>query len=184
MTERLKEATRQLHEQIEAENPAKYIIDHTIDLETYRLLLLQNYLAYKNTESAIAEVLPEYEGNKFLLLEKDLEKLGVKKAAPILEFTCHTKAEAFGAAYVVEGSALGGMVLAKHLSKCPALSDIDQHFFFNGNRENIQAWNRFKKALSEYDFSEEEKIEATEKAKETFRFFGEVFRRDFSRDHL
>lgn len=180
MTETLKAATRQLHEQIEAENPARYIVDHTIDLETYRLLLLQNYLAYKHTELAIGNVLEKYEGKKFKQLEKDLENLGVPVMDMPLEFTCRNIAEALGAAYVVEGSALGGMVLAKHLPKCAALSGIQQHHFFNGNRENMKEWNSFKKSLSEYPFSEEEEIEAIEKAKETFEFFGRIFRMDLS----
>ncbi len=180
MTERLKAATRQLHEQIEAENPARYIVDHSIDLETYRLLLLQNYLAYKHTELAIASVLDKYEGRKYRQLEKDLEGLGVPIVDIPLEFTCRNKAEALGAAYVVEGSALGGMVLAKHLPKCAALSGIEQHYFFNGNRENMKEWNSFKKTISEYNFSEEEEIEATEKAKETFEFFGRIFRMNLS----
>lgn len=181
MTERLKAATRELHEQIEAENPAKYIVDHTIDLETYRLLLLQNYLAYKYTELAIAKILENYKGKKFRQLEKDLENLGVPLVYIPLEFTCRNKAEALGAAYVVEGSALGGMVLAKHLPKCAALSGIQQHYFFNGDRENLEEWNRFRKTLSAYDFSDEEELEAIEKAKETFEFFGKIFRMNIPR---
>lgn len=184
MTERLKAATRELHEQIEAENPAKYIVDHTIDMETYRLLLLQNYQAYKHTELAIAKILKNYKGKKFKQLEKDLKNLGVPLVDTPLEFTCRNKAEALGAAYVVEGSALGGMVLAKHLSKCAALSGIEQHYFFNGDRENLKEWNSFKKALSEYEFSEEEEVEAIEKAKETFEFFGKIFRMDRFRTDL
>ncbi len=175
MTERLKEETRQLHEQVEAENPARFIVDHSIDMKTYRLLLLQNYLAYKKTELAISQVLPAYKGEKHRQLEMDLEYLQIQKVDVPIDFMCKTEAEAYGAAYVVEGSALGGMVLSRHLGQCPELSGIEKHHFFNGDRINIKEWNRFKKALSEKEFSEAEKEEAVKKAKETFRFFGEIF---------
>ena len=72
MIQRLKEATRELHEQVEAQNLAKQIMDHSIDLETYKLLLLQNFTAYQATETAIKQVLPEYSGKKHKQLQKDL----------------------------------------------------------------------------------------------------------------
>ena len=91
-------------------------------------------------------------------------------------FSCNNIAEAFGAAYVVEGSALGGMVISRNISKCDGLSELKEQVFFSGDRENLRSWEVFKKQLSEQNFSEEEAAAATEKAMETFRFFGKVFR--------
>lgn len=175
-TEKLKEATRELHQQVEAENLARFIMDHTIDMKTYRLLLLQNYLAYKNTETAIAGYIKGYVGTKHHELAKDLKNLEVPQAEINSGFSCNSVAEAFGAAYVVEGSALGGMVLAKNIPHCSKLSSIQTHHFFNGDRDNLEAWKNFKTRLAEQNFSEKEQLQATEKAKETFRFFREVFR--------
>ena len=174
-TERFKEATKELHRQVEEENLARYIMDHTIDLETYRLLLFQNYLAYKTTERAIAVYIDGYKGNKHQQLEKDLKHFEVPEISLDTDFTCRSLAEAFGAAYVVEGSALGGMVIAKNINKCAGLSSVETHYFFNGNRDNLRVWNDFKKQLSHQDFSEKEEQQATEKAKDTFRFFRKVF---------
>ncbi len=181
MIKRLKEETRDLHEQVEAQNLAKQIMDHSIDLETYKLLLLQNFTAYQATETAIKQFLPGYSGKKHQQLLKDLEQLGVSEEIFSKNdvFECHSKAEALGAAYVVEGSALGGMLLAKNLQKCTRLASVDRHHFFNGDKENLKDWNSFKTVLEQHEFSEAEENEALEKAKATFRFFQTIFSRKY-----
>ncbi|MES2874674.1 MAG: hypothetical protein V4708_13190 [Bacteroidota bacterium] len=55
---------RELHAEVEAQNLAGQIMDHSIDLETYKLLLLQNFIAYQATETAIKKFLPKYSGKK------------------------------------------------------------------------------------------------------------------------
>lgn len=181
MIQRLKEETSELHEQIEGVNLAKQIMDHSIDLDTYKLLLLQNFIAYQATETAIKRFLPGYSGNKHKQLQQDLEQLGV--SAEIVTkndiFECHSHAEALGAAYVVEGSALGGMLLSKNLQKCKQLASVDQHHFFNGNKENLKDWNSFKTVLEQHEFSKAEENEALKKAKQTFRFFQTIFDRKY-----
>lgn len=175
MTTRFKAATAELHREVETENLARFIMDHSIERETYELLLLQNYLAYKTTESAIASHIEGYKGNKHLLLAKDIENLQLERPELPLAFNCNSRAAAFGAAYVVEGSALGGLVLATHISKCPGLDTIGKHYFFNGSKENLANWNRFKEGLGAQDFSEEELDEAIQKAQDTFRFFQRIY---------
>ncbi len=180
MIKRLKEETRILHEEIEAQNLAKQIMDHSIRLETYQLLLLQNYIAYRETEKEIQKFIPGYAGKKHLQLKQDLKQLNVSAEIPLENaiFECHSKAEALGAAYVVEGSALGGLLLAKNIKNCTALAGIEQHYFFNGDKNNLHDWNNFKEELENYEFSKIEEEEAIEKAKETFRFFKTVFNMD------
>lgn len=179
MIQRFREATGQLHQEVEEENSAAKIIDHSITREEYKLLLLQNYIAYKVTEEQIGKFLPREETTKHQRLEEDLARLEVNTSAGsayLDHFTCHSYAEAMGAAYVVEGSALGGMVIAKELKQCEQLQELGNQRFFNGERNNIKSWNAFKKQLEQTHFSEEEAFQATEKAKETFRFFQKVFR--------
>lgn len=176
MIERFKQATTGLHNEIEGENLARFIMDHSIDMETYELLLLQNYMAYKKTESEISKFISGYSATKFRKLESDLQNLGVVLQETPHGFTCNTMAEAYGAAYVVEGSALGGMVISRNISKCDALSHLKDQAFFSGDKENLRSWEKFKQQLSEQNFTEEEAAAATEKAMETFRFFGKVFR--------
>lgn len=181
MIKRLKEETRKLHEEVEQENLARFIMDHSMDPEQYKLLLLQNYVAYRATETEIKNFLPGFSGTKHLQLKKDLEDLNIteKITAQNTYFECRNTAEALGAAYVVEGSALGGMVIAKNLKQCEKLQGIQQQHFFNGDRENLKDWNSFRKELESRSFSAEEEDQAVQKAKETFIFFREIFRKDF-----
>lgn len=179
MIKRFREATEQLHRDIEKENAAAKIIDHSITPQEYKLLLLQNYIAYKVTEDEIAKYLPGEGVPKHHRLKNDLDYLKVDTSVSEQykdRFTCNSHAEALGAAYVVEGSALGGMVIAKELKQCVNLHGLEASHFFNGDRNNIKSWNTFKKQLETTYLTEEEAAAATEKAKETFRFFGKVFR--------
>lgn len=180
MIQRLKEETRELHEQVEEQNLAKQIMDHSIDPETYKLLLLQNFIAYRATENAIIKFIDGYSGKKHKQLKQDLEQLEVPtdRTFEDAHFECRSKAEALGTAYVVEGSALGGMLLARNLKKCRLLSSVEKHHFFNGDKDNLQDWKAFKNELEQYPFSEAEKEAAIEKARDTFRFFQSVFNRE------
>lgn len=178
MLNKLRAATETLHREIEKENLAGLIISHSISLEEYKLLLLQNYLAYTVTEQEIAIHLPAFKAVKSPQLKKDLEYLNVK-IPPVLEYregyTINTEAEAYGAAYVVEGSALGGMLISRELGNCTALEGIEEHSFFNGKRENTNGWKLFCKSIKNREFSREEEKQAIHKARETFEFFSRVF---------
>lgn len=179
MLNKLREETAILHREIEKENLAGLIISNEINLEEYKLLLLQNYLAYAVTEKEIAAHLPSFEPVKSTQLFKDLEQLNV--TIPPIEdyiegYCIHNEAEALGAAYVVEGSAMGGMLISKELENCQALSQINEHFFFNGKRQNITGWKSFCKSLKTKDFSDAEEQQAIKKAKDTFQFFSRIFR--------
>lgn len=175
MIKKFREATAQLHKEIEGQNLARYIMDHSMDMETYKLLLMQNYMAYKKTESEIGKYFPKETESKFQKLQQDLYNLEVELQETTHEFFCHSKAEAFGAAYVVEGSALGGMIISKNIPGCDALSNLEEQYFFKDDRQNLESWEKFKKRLAQHTFSDEEELEAIEKAKETFLFFGKVF---------
>ena len=178
MINKLKEATTPLHEEIEKENLAARIMSHDITEEEYKLLLLQNYVVYTVMETALTKKLANYTGDKSQRLEKDLLNLNIDYSI-VREyrdkFILTTKAEAMGAAYVVEGSSLGGMMIAKEIKNCDALSHIKSHHFFNGDRSNVKSWNSFSKTLKQEIFTPLEEIQAIDKAKETFIFFGEVF---------
>lgn len=178
MISKLREETQQLHKEIEKDNLAGLIMEHSISLEDYKTLLLQNYISYKVVETAVLPFLNDFGTNKSEQLEKDLIALDVDMSMLVRykdAFSCANKMEALGAAYVVEGSVLGGMMIAKELENCKALSPIAVHHFFNGDRNNVSGWKNFLKRVNAKDFTEEEKQQAANMAKETFRFFGKVF---------
>lgn len=182
MISKFREATGELHEQVEKENLARLIMDHTIGVDNYKLLLLQNYIAYYITEKEIERFLRAEEPAKHTRLKKDLDHLQVD--ARIINnykntFTCKSLPEAMGAAYVVEGSALGGRLIAIELEECRKLEGLGEPYFFNLDRSNMEGWKKFKKMVECQQFSDEEVEQATLKAQETFRFFLEVFRLSF-----
>ncbi|SHI34146.1 heme oxygenase [Mesonia phycicola] len=179
MLNKLREATQQLHKDIEGGNTAGLIIDHSITLEQYKKLLLQNFVAYKITEEKITKQIPTYSQDKTERLSQDL--LNLKVDTSIVKdfennFNVNTPAEAWGAWYVVEGSSLGGMIISKNIKECKALAMMDEHYFFSGKRQNVKGWKQYCKDLKSKDFSEKEEIEAINKAKETFQFFGRIFK--------
>ena len=179
MLNKLREATQQLHKDIEGGNTAGLIMDHSITLEQYKTLLLQNFVAYKVTEEEIIKQLPTYSQDKTERLTQDLSTLKVDTS--IVEdfkekFSITTPAEAWGAWYVVEGSSLGGMMISKNIEKCEALTPMEEHHFFSGKRQNVNGWKQYCKDLKSKDFTETEEKQAIDKAKETFQFFGKVFK--------
>ncbi|HKL36051.1 MAG TPA: biliverdin-producing heme oxygenase [Salegentibacter sp.] len=179
MLNNLRDSTKKLHEDLEKENLAGRIISHEISLEDYKLLLLQNYIAYKITEAEILRFIPSYQSDKTEKLAKDLEALGVDDLISKEfqeKFRVNSYEEALGAAYVVLGSALGGMYISKELPNCPSLNEIPEPHFFKGDRDGVKSWNKFVKELKAEDFTEIQINEASKKAKDTFKFFGLVFK--------
>lgn len=175
----LRNSTKELHEELEKENLASQIISHEISLEDYKLLLLQNYIAYKITETEISKFIPSYQSDKSDQLALDLQNLNVDTA--IAEefkdkFKVTSYEEALGAAYVVLGSALGGMYISKEIPNCPNLAHLPKPHFFSRDRDGVKSWNKFVKEIKAENFSETQIAEASNKARETFKFFGLVFR--------
>lgn len=179
MIESLRMATKSLHEDLEKKNIARRIIDNNISMEEYKLLLLQNFIAYRTAERAMRTYLPEVEEiSKHEKLEMDLKYFDID--LPLLfdfekEFVCQNKIQALGTAYVVEGSALGGMLISKELKNCNELQGMPDQHFFSGDRKSAEGWARFLKLIRNSQFSENEKEEASEKAKETFLLFKKAF---------
>ncbi|SFF60624.1 heme oxygenase [Salegentibacter agarivorans] len=179
MLNNLRNATQKLHEELEKENLAGKIISHEISLEDYKLLLLQNYIAYKITEAEISKFIPACKLDKSDQLAKDLENLNVDTSISEEfqgKFSITSREEALGAAYVVLGSALGGIYISKEIPNCPNLAQISKPYFFNGDRDGVKSWNKFVKELKAEDFTENQIAIASKKAQETFEFFGLVFR--------
>ncbi|MBI6119819.1 biliverdin-producing heme oxygenase [Salegentibacter maritimus] len=179
MLNNLRDSTKKLHEDLEKENLAGQIISNDISLENYKLLLLQNYISYKITEDEIVKFIPTYKSDKSEKLAKDLEGLEVdasiyKEFKP--EFALNSYEEALGAAYVVLGSALGGMYISKEVPNCRSLQGIPGPHFFSRDRDGVKSWNTFVKELKSKEFTEIQIKEASGKAKETFEFFGLIIK--------
>lgn len=180
MLNRLREETAELHKELEKDNLANKIMDQSISLNEYRALLFQNFVAYKCAEAEIFKFLPEYSSDKTQRLKQDLQGIGVENFDCPMEFSCSSEAEAIGAAYVIEGSAMGGMLIGKELKKCDFSNEIPEQQFFNGKRDSIKGWNEYLKFLRSREFSESEIDLAVNKAMQTFLLFGEAFKLDYT----
>jgi len=181
MIDKLREATKELHENIEKKNLAYLIINHKIKIDEYKLLLLQNYIAYAITEQQISNYIDIKNTLKSELLLEDLSALEINEDViqkNILKFenlfTLNNTIESLGAKYVVDGSALGGVFIAKNIPLCKNLQELPKPIFFSGDRDQVKQWNSFSKTLKK-DYSLEEENLAINKAKETFIFFSKVF---------
>jgi heme oxygenase len=77
-----------------------------------------------------------------------------------------------GALYVVEGSALGGLVLARGLDSLLGRDATDGRLFFTGRGRGARAgWSTFLQHLSRLDGDPAAEIEAIGAAQETFAVF-------------
>lgn len=175
MLNSLREGTKTLHNDIEKDNVASKIMNHSISLEEYKLLLFQNYRAYKTAETEIQKFLPDYGTDKTDRLKADLKNFEVTDSDCVLDFKCISEAEAIGAAYVIEGSAMGGMIIGKEVKNCKSLDSLPNQQFFNGERSSMTGWNKYLKYLRSREFNEQEILTATEKAKDTFLLFKKAF---------
>jgi heme oxygenase (biliverdin-IX-beta and delta-forming) len=153
---RLKVETRCAHDRIEQ---ALDLDARTSTIGAYRSLVQRLYGFHAAWEAEAAEILPDpgwLEGRaRTPLLARDLFALGCCEDAvarlplcrPILR---HAEfAEALGAMYVVEGSTLGGAVIARHVQRRLGLDPGNGCAFFASYGRSIGAlWNAFRERLS------------------------------------
>jgi len=179
----LREQTDLVHKEVENNNLAKYIIDHSITEEQYRQLLIQNFRAYKSIENAIIkrkhlicdDLLIFVNSNKSDFLRKDLQQFPEITIDKIKtnRITIQNEAEIIGALYVIEGSMLGSLLLSRNIIECRNLKNIASHFFYSlhNQKEKTNNWRAFSDIINNKVFLESEKKRASLMAKEVFRLF-------------
>ena len=140
LLEALKNHTATIHKEVEQKNLAKYIMDHTITKNQYQQLLQQNYQIYYVIETYLnsnsKKLPPTIRGlinfDKSTALRNDLELTSTEIPEPSLtniELGTNPM-ELLGAMYVIEGSMLGGMLIAKNLKKCKELEPLKKAYFY------------------------------------------------------
>lgn len=160
----LKEKTAANHDAAEAKFYSEKVFDGSFTEEDYYRLLKGNYALTRRLEPIAMEVLQPKFGEaldlesmrKLGALEKDLQPVEGTMPNEPSEKTELSIPEAFGVMYVMEGSMLGGSVMANKLSKNPHLADKEFHYLGIYGKDLGEKWKNFKKvmdeALKEEDF--------------------------------
>jgi heme oxygenase len=176
MFSRLKQDTQSLHLQLEA---TVDIERRLLSIDSYRDLLVRFYGFYAPLESRLAEIAGiEVVGfqtrRKLPLLQSDLLYLGiVADDLPDLPRCADLPAlddvhAAFGCLYVIEGSTLGGQLIARQLHALGVDADCGAAFF-NSYRENVgMMWLNFKRTVEAQVRTGQEEDRTIASARQTF----------------
>ncbi|WP_181858130.1 biliverdin-producing heme oxygenase [Polaribacter sp. WD7] len=179
----LKEETKLLHDIVDKSSGADKIISHTISVQEFTKLLEKNYLAYSHIEANICCFKQENLVKQVYFLPrisnwvlKDLKKISFSLLTKNTSIFLNNKFEALGAIYVTEGSLLGGLVLGKHLTECNQLSNTTTLEFYKFDKDRLMRWEKFRKHMTQSQFSAEERNQIVQGAKKTFKAFIKYFK--------
>jgi len=174
---KLKEATREQHEQMEK---TVDIMNRMLSLEDYKRLLEKFYRFYSAIEPKIAAVdlgrfgLDFDKRRKASLLENDLKNVNGK--TEIVKWTdlpaVDSPAQAFGCLYVLEGATLGGQVIMRHLKEHLELTPENGGSFFNSYGSEVgPMWKAFGETTTKFAEQNEDDEMIINAVKGTFDSF-------------
>ena len=175
ISEYLKTQTKTLHDQTEKKFQSHQIFEKTFSLEQYKKLLLGNYFLIKNMEDQVfstfsnklSQELNLNERRKLSAIEKDIQDLKINGNFSEKPIKIENQNEAFGMLYVMEGSTLGGNVIAKQLSRNPDFQNLSFHYFGVYGEETGSKWNNFK-SISDREISEDQFEQVLNGAKKAY----------------
>ncbi|MGA0556437.1 biliverdin-producing heme oxygenase [Larkinella sp. VNQ87] len=183
LAERLRNETRALHEETEALLYTEPLRAGTLTREQYGHLLQIHWLFHEALETAIDQNPAFFQAynpddrRKAPWLEADLAELDVSlpDARPGL-FADWSPSELLGAAYVGEGSMLGGKVVMHLLHKSPEVEPLltNARFYQGYGVDAMTKWAGFKAILA--DQTEDSHDTIVEAAYQTFRAYHDIFR--------
>ncbi|WP_419870186.1 biliverdin-producing heme oxygenase [Chryseobacterium sp. CT-SW4] len=155
ISEYLKQNTSEFHDAAEKLFNSEKIFNKTFSLEDYRKIISTNYLMLLNSEEKIfnsfsgeiSEELQLDQRRKLHLIEKDVESLSMSSREASHDLQVDNRHEALGMLYVIEGSTLGGNVIAKQLSKTEGFDGVTFNFFGCYQENTGSMWKSFKEIL-------------------------------------
>lgn len=177
-TDRLRDDTRALHEQVEA---ATDLERRCTSLDSYRDLLARTAAYLRAIEPVLAGFAWDEVGLdlsprlRLRLVERDLAALG---GAPVVAtataYAPRSLAEAIGALYVLEGSTLGGRFIERTLARTLGIDPSSGAAYFHGHGETTGAmWKEFKARADAWCGDDESRYAAAlHGATKTFEDFG------------
>lgn len=155
VSEYLKQNTAEYHDAAEKLFNSEKIFNKTFSLEDYKKIISTNYLMLLHSEDKIFSSLSDkFEDKlqlsnrkKLPLIEKDLKSLSLENKPVSHDLHFENEHEALGAMYVIEGSTLGGNVIAKQLSKTEGFDEVTFNFFGCYQENTGPMWKNFKEVL-------------------------------------
>ncbi|MEM9950238.1 MAG: biliverdin-producing heme oxygenase [Chloroflexota bacterium] len=147
----LKTQTEQQHRRLEANPLIAQLLAPTLDCATYQRIITHYYSFHQHYEPAIASWIKDFSLiPKADWLYADLLQLGsLPQKTTQSEQPLHSKAEAIGALYVLEGATLGGQVILRTLKQ--QLPQYKHRFFSGYGKQTAQRWRLFLAYLSQIE---------------------------------
>lgn len=150
----LRKATAGQHAAVEALPLMAGLMSARVDMPMYRQVLLRQWQVHAGWEQAcghwLRSLAPHWHYRpRAPALQADLRALGGQDATPVPVAPVPVDADhAWGMLYVVEGAALGGQLIARHVqAHCPGLADALSHF--RGAALPGAGWRDFRLALEQ-----------------------------------
>lgn len=181
--QKLKESTRHQHEDVEG---SVDVMNQMFSLEDYKRLISRFWAFYAAFEptlpyAELKEAGFDYsERRKLHWLEADAKVLGLESPDAFEDLPdVSTLPKAFGSLYVVEGSTLGGAVIARHLKEHLGLTPENGGSFYASYGPMIgPMWKQFGEAITAYADGGANDDEIVESAKKTFDSINALFSND------
>ncbi|PZO01124.1 MAG: hypothetical protein DCF28_10385 [Alphaproteobacteria bacterium] len=169
----LASATREVHERLHHHSGLAAVQSGSIDTQGYTRLLARLYGFHEPFERE-ARLVP----TRTAWLENDLAAFGIGPEPLAALPRCggfpdlSSDEAMLGALYVVEGSALGGVTLARRLEGLVGHGTLDGRSFFSGNGSRTgDAWRAYLLRLSNASRAIEDRATITAAAVATFALF-------------
>lgn len=179
LRDRLRRDTRIEHEALDACFEGMFAEP---DLRRYRVFTAMNLAAHRAVEPILTAVPPGPRwspGRRLAALEEDARALALPEHEPAaFPIPRPDRAEAFGIAYVLEGSRLGAKFMMRALGDPGVRDDGDPvPARYLGASSDIGPFRDLLAAMAEAGLTEDERLRAIAAASATFRFFRETAER-------
>lgn len=182
----LRVVLKPFHDEIEQYAYSDKIMATTITPEEYKHLLKKQYITHKPIEEALDKHKDELAKigyiyrSKMDSIRKDLIKLDENPDEIKIDetFELNSKNEALGCLYVIEGSTMGGAMIANQLPKSEALKDsLTLNYYGIYGDKTREYFLELAEIINSNSKIRKDADEITEACKKTYRFMIDLFKK-------
>ncbi len=179
----LRSQTHDLHDRMEAYDLSKLMLSPEVTPAGYAAFLASHYRLLAALEPRLDAFFaaqggepPYRSAGKHQHIAADLAALGAPLPEPLAADDLpafETTAQAWGAAYVIEGAAMGGMVLHRALSQRPQLAQLPAFSYLGGGGQPpVVRWQSFCEQIAAHVVDEADQQAALAAARATYEAMG------------